>query len=86
MADSRYPYWITEQSSAYRGPTSGGLLRLAVLVLIAVICWQFFAPSGGAAQVDRRPGVSLCEEHAGRPGWAAICQQSSGQDLAGERR
>jgi hypothetical protein len=72
MADPRYPYWVVEQSPTYQGPTSGKVLRLAVLILIAVIAWSWF-DTGGAATVDRKPGVSLCEEHQGRPGWAAVC-------------
>jgi hypothetical protein len=78
MATSPYPQWIHEMSSTYRGPTAGGVLRLAVLVLIIVIAWQFFAGvEGGAAQVDRRSGVSLCEEHRGDPAWDAICQETA---------
>jgi hypothetical protein len=73
MPDDRYPYWLTEQSSTYRGPTSGGLLRLAVLALLAVLGWGWLTADDGPATVDRRAGVSLCEEHAGRPGWAAVC-------------
>jgi len=76
MADPRYPYWVTEQSPTYRGPTSGGMLRLAVLVLVAIIAWSWF-DTGGAAVVDRKPGVSLCEEKAGRPGWAAVCEDTA---------
>jgi hypothetical protein len=78
MADSRYPYWITEQSPYHRGPTSGGILRLAVLVLIVVIAFNWWtAASGGRTVVDRKPGVSLCEEHQGRPGWDAVCAPRS---------
>jgi hypothetical protein len=69
----RYPYWITEQAPGHRGPTSGKVLQLAVLTLLAIICWQFFSPGGAASQVDRKPGVSLCEEHQGRPGWDTVC-------------
>ena len=74
MAD-RYPYWITEQSSTYRGPTAGGMLRLAVLVLVAVLAWSWF-DTGGAAVVDRKPGVSLCEEHAADPARQSSCAEA----------
>jgi hypothetical protein len=86
MADDRYPYWLTEQSASYRGPTSGGLLRLAVLVLVAVLAWGWLTASDGPASVDRRPGVSLCEEHAGRPGWAAVCPPQAPPEPATSRR
>jgi hypothetical protein len=69
----RYPTWISEQAPGYRGPTSGKVLQLAVLVLIAVIAWSWF-DTGGAATVDRKPGVSLCEEKGNRPGWRQVCQ------------
>ena len=76
MATAPVPQWAQEMSSTYRGPTAGDVLRLAMLIVLAVIAWQWFAaPDGGAAQVDRRPGVSLCEEHRGRPGWDAVCRQ-----------
>ena len=74
MSTSPIPSWAREQSPTYRGPTTGGVFRLAVLVLIAVICWQWFAATeGGARQVDRREGVSFCEEHKGQLAWDRIC-------------
>ncbi len=76
MADDRYPYWITEQSSEYRGPTSGKLLQLAVLALLVAIAWSWF-DSGAAAQVDRKPGVSFCEEKGDRPGWRQVCEETA---------
>jgi hypothetical protein len=67
----RYPTWIHEQAPHHHGPTSGGMLRLAVLVLVAVICWQWFtATDSGRDRVDTKQGVSLCEEH---PHWS-VCQ------------
>jgi hypothetical protein len=77
MATSPIPTWAREQSPYHRGPTTSGLLRFAVLVLVAVICWQWFTTAdSGRAQVDRKPGVSFCEEHAGEPSWAAVCHQA----------
>jgi hypothetical protein len=73
MPAPRYPYWVVEQSPEHQGPTSGRVLQLAVLILIAIIAWSWF-DSGAAAQVDRKPGLTLCEEHHGRPGWAQVCQ------------
>jgi hypothetical protein len=68
--DDRWTTWQAEQAGTHTGPTTGTVLRLAVLVLIAVICWQWFTTDSGAAQVDRKQGVSLCEEH---PHWS-VCQ------------
>jgi hypothetical protein len=71
MAANPYPYWVTEQSPHHRGPTAGGVLRLAVLVVILVIAFQWFAATdSGRSQVDTKPGMSLCEEH---PAWS-VCQ------------
>jgi hypothetical protein len=78
MATSPVPQWAQEMSPAYRGPTAGGVLRLAVLLLLIVIASQWFtATDSGAAQVDRRAGVSLCEEHRGQPAWDAICKETA---------
>ena len=70
MATSPVPQWARETSPYHSGPTAGGVLRLALLVLVVVICWQWFAPDGGRGSVDTKQGVSLCEEH---PSWS-VCQ------------
>lgn len=86
MATSPVPQWAREQSPYHRRPTSGGVLRLAVLVLVAVICWQFFSVTeGGAQQVDRKAGVSLCEEHHGDPGWSSVCATDQRVPVADRR-
>jgi hypothetical protein len=78
MATSPFPQWAQEMSSTHRGPTAGGVLRLAVLVILLVIASQWFtATDSGAAQVDRKSGVSLCEEHRGEPAWKAICAETA---------
>jgi hypothetical protein len=77
MADERYGYWLQDMSSTHRGPSNGGVFRLAVFIVILVIAWQWFAATdNGSAQVDRRTGVSLCEEHRGDPGWSAVCEDT----------
>jgi hypothetical protein len=71
MAANPYPYWVTEQSPHHRGPTAGGVLQLAVLVVLLVLAAQWFTSAdSGRSQVDTRRGVSLCEEH---PAWS-VCQ------------
>ena len=63
--------WQAEMSSDYRGPRTAVLLQVAVLVLVVVLVWGWFTtPDSGAQQVDRKPGVSLCEEN---PHWS-VCQ------------
>lgn len=76
MATSPVPQWAQEMSPHHHGPTGGAVFRLAVLVLIIVICWQWFATPSGADQVDRKQGVSLCEEH---PHWS-VCQPEPAKD------
>jgi hypothetical protein len=77
VATSPSPQWAQEMSSAHRGPTAGGVLSLAVLVVLMVLAWQWFGADDGAAQVDRKAGVSLCQEHRTRPGWEAVCRDTA---------
>jgi hypothetical protein len=71
MATSPVPLWAQEMSPHHHGPTAGGMLQLAVLVLVVAIAWQWFTNAdSGRGQVDTKPGVSLCDEH---PHWS-VCQ------------
>jgi hypothetical protein len=47
MAESPFPLWAREMSSAGPRPTIGGLLSLALAVLLAVFVWR--------AAVDAEP-------------------------------
>ena len=73
---SRYPYWVEEMSSTYRGPTGAGVLRLALLVVLVVVVWQALAATNGgqAASVDQG---SLCDQHRADPSWSAVCEEAS---------
>jgi hypothetical protein len=83
MAANPYPYWVTEQSPTHHEPTSGSTLRLAVLVLVVVICWQWFTNAdSGRGRVDTKPGVSLCDAH---PHWS-VCQPEPAKAGAPARR
>jgi hypothetical protein len=76
MAD-RYPTWAAEQAATSRGPSMA-----ATLVLFALLTVLLLRALGGPAAVsewsgaDRLEGVSLCEEHAGRPGWDSVCAKT----------
>jgi hypothetical protein len=75
MATSPVPQWAREMSPTYHGPTAGGVLQLAALVLVLVLAFQWFtATDSGRSQVDTKQGVSLCAEHRGAPGWSSVCQ------------
>ena len=83
MATSPVPLWAQEMSPHHHGPTGTGVLRLALLVVIMVIAWQWWtATDSGRATVDRKAGVSLCEEHRRDPGWSAVC----GSEPVSDRR
>ena len=69
MATSPFPVWAQEMSPHHRGPTAGVVLQLAALVLVVVLAWSW-ANTDGPQQVDRKAGVSLCDEH---PRWS-VCQ------------
>jgi len=51
----------------------------ATLLLFTVVTLVLLAMLGGPAAVaewsgaDRYDGLSFCEQHAGRPGWDAVC-------------
>jgi len=74
----RYPTWAAEQAGTSRPPT----VR-ATLLLFAVITLVMLALLGGPSAVaeqsgaDRLDGTTLCQEHAGKPGWTAVCEEPS---------
>lgn len=76
MATSPVPQWAQETSPTHHGPTAGAVLQLAVLALLVVIALQFFTTDSGARQVDRKSGVTFCEEHRGDPAWDSICAET----------
>jgi hypothetical protein len=73
VATSPVPSWAREQSPTYRGPTVAGVFfRLA---LILAVLWALGAMGPAMAESERkgREAPTLCDEHAGRPGWAEVC-------------
>jgi hypothetical protein len=78
MATSPVPQWAREMSPTHSGPTAGGVVLLAVLVVLLVLALQgFTATAGGAAQVDRRQATTFCQEHRGQPAWDRICEETA---------
>jgi hypothetical protein len=73
MPDPRYPYWIEEQSSTYRGPTMSRIFFLLALVALVLIAALSAGPTA-TAQGGERKAPTLCQEHRGDPGWASVCK------------
>ena len=75
MADDRWLQWQAEYAGTNRLPTIWStwlLFGVLALVLISLL--------GGhgavAEQANRGKPPTLCQEHAGRPGWDAICAEA----------
>jgi hypothetical protein len=74
MANPRYPYWIEEQSSTYRGPTMSRVLFGLALVALALIAAFAAGPTATAEGGDREQ--SFCELHRGQEAWDRICAET----------
>lgn len=74
MASSPVPTWAREMSPHHRGPTAGGVLLLAALVVLVMLALSAIPTAQSGAQPVGRDR-SLCEEHRGEPGWAGVCQR-----------
>jgi hypothetical protein len=72
VAEDRWPRWAAEQAGTARGPSVGRLL-VALAMVAALLLGLAGRPAVTAegGQVRRPP--TLCQEHAGRPGWDAVC-------------
>ena len=75
MATSPVPQWAREMSPHHRGPTGGGVLRLALVVVLVVLALQAVSATDGGQVVDRKQG-SFCDIHRGQPAWDAICEET----------
>jgi hypothetical protein len=78
VPDDRWTTWQAEQSGTNWQPS----IR-ATFLLFAVLTVVLLAMLGGPDAVaewsgsDRLDGTSLCEQHAGRPGWDAVCAEGA---------
>ena len=75
MAADRWSSWQAEMAGTNRLPSVG-----AVFILFAIITVVLLTLLGGprayadrVEQANRGKPSTLCLEHAGRPGWDAVC-------------
>jgi hypothetical protein len=71
MATSPVPQWAREMSPHHRGPTGAGVLRLALVVVLAVLVLQVVSAAHGGDQASTVDRGSLCDEH---PRWS-VCKE-----------
>jgi hypothetical protein len=68
----RYPTWITEQAPGYKRPRASTTLALFAIITVTLLALMGGYPTV-AEQANRGKPATLCQEHAGRPGWDAVC-------------
>lgn len=73
--DDRWPVWAAEQAGTNRLPSAGGVFIrfaiIAVLLLNALGGYQAYAEH--VERGNAHKPATLCQEHAGRPGWTSVC-------------
>jgi hypothetical protein len=74
IPNPRYPYWITEQSSLHRGPTTAGVFARLFLILALLVALGAYGPAKAHADRQSAKTPTLCDQHHGRPGWDAVCK------------
>jgi hypothetical protein len=72
MPTSPVPQWAREMSPHHHGPTAGGVLRLALLVVLVVLLLQAIPATEGGRVADAPDRGSLCDQH---PHWS-VCQEA----------
>jgi hypothetical protein len=73
MATSPVPQWAQEMSPYHRGPTGGGVLRLAVLVVLVMLALQLIPITDSDGQPPRPTTPPRCARH-----WPPTCQEATG--------
>lgn len=72
MADDRWMQWQAEYAGTNRLPSIRSVFLLFTIVTVVLISWL-----GGydrlAEGTNRGKPPTLCQEHAGRPGWQEVC-------------
>jgi hypothetical protein len=73
MADDRYGYWVHEYGRTSRLPSVGA--TLALFAVVAVVLISLLGGNDRLAEgANRGKPPTLCQEHAGRPGWDYVCR------------
>jgi hypothetical protein len=72
VADDRWLSWQAEYAGTNRLPSIGATLALFALIAIVLLA-LLGGPTAIAEQTDRGKPPTLCQEHAGRPGWQEVC-------------
>ena len=72
--DDRWSTWQAEYAGTHRLPTIWSVFL--VLGLVAALALGLFAGPTATAQSGERSQGSLCDQHRGRPGWAAVCEDT----------
>jgi hypothetical protein len=70
MATSPVPQWAREMSPHHRGPTGGGVLRLAVVVVLVVLVLQAMSTTGPPESATRPTTPAACAQH-----WPPTCRE-----------
>jgi hypothetical protein len=72
VADDRWLSWQAEYAGTNRLPPISLVFLVFTVVTLVLISWL-----GGydrlAEGTNRGKPPTLCQEHAGRPGWAEVC-------------
>lgn len=72
MADDRWATWQAEAAGTHKGPrTTTVFFWFTVLTLVLISMLGGYDRLAEGANRGKPP--TLCEEHAGRPGWAEVC-------------
>jgi len=68
--------WAAEAAGTNKLPSIGTTLALFALLTVLLL-HALGGPSAVAEQANRGKPPTLCQEHAGRSGWDAVCRTES---------
>jgi len=72
MATSPIPTWAREQSPYHRGPTGGGVLLLALVVVLVVLALQAWPATDSGGPPTRPTTPPRCAQH-----FPPTCEEAS---------
>ena len=76
MADDRWLSWQAEYAGTNWMPPVSLVFLVFALVTVLLLS-ALGGPDAVAEPANRGKPPTLCAEHAGRPGWAAVCPPRS---------